>query len=59
MRKRQFASVIDGRILMQYEMRDFARYTVELFRAMKEMGARQLCVVTGSASWTMLPAVDT
>ncbi len=29
---------LDGRILMQYEMRGFARYTVELFRAMKEIG---------------------
>ena len=28
---------IDGRILMHYEMRGFARYTVELFRAMKEI----------------------
>jgi glycosyltransferase involved in cell wall biosynthesis len=28
---------IDGRVLMHYEMRGFARYTVELFRAMKEV----------------------
>jgi glycosyltransferase involved in cell wall biosynthesis len=28
---------VDGRILMYYEMRGFARYTVELFRAMKEV----------------------
>ena len=28
---------IDGRILMHYEMRGFARYTVELFRAMKSL----------------------
>jgi glycosyltransferase involved in cell wall biosynthesis len=28
---------LDGRVLMQYEMRGFARYTVELFRAMKEI----------------------
>jgi len=28
---------VDGRILMYYEMRGFARYTVELFRAMKEI----------------------
>jgi glycosyltransferase involved in cell wall biosynthesis len=28
---------VDGRILMHYEMRGFARYTVELFRAMKEI----------------------
>jgi glycosyltransferase involved in cell wall biosynthesis len=28
---------IDGRILSHYEMRGFARYTVELFRAMKEV----------------------
>jgi len=27
----------DGRVLMHYEMRGFARYTVELFRAMKEL----------------------
>jgi glycosyltransferase involved in cell wall biosynthesis len=28
---------LDGRILMHYEMRGFARYTVELFRAMTEI----------------------
>lgn len=28
---------IDGRVLMDYEMRGFSRYTVELFRAMKEI----------------------
>jgi hypothetical protein len=28
---------LDGRVLMQYAMRGFARYTVELFRAMKEI----------------------
>ncbi len=28
---------LDGRILMHYEMRGFARYTLELFRAMKEI----------------------
>jgi len=28
---------LDGRILMHYEMRGFARYTVELLRAMKEI----------------------
>lgn len=28
---------LDGRILMHYEMRGFARYTVELFRAMREI----------------------
>jgi hypothetical protein len=28
---------IDGRVLMHYEMRGFARYTLELFRAMKEV----------------------
>jgi len=33
---------IDGRILMRYEMRGFARYTVELFRAMKEIGGRDI-----------------
>jgi glycosyltransferase involved in cell wall biosynthesis len=36
---------IDGRVLMHYEMRGFARYTVELFRAMKEVagGSVELC----------------
>ncbi len=33
---------IDGRILMHYEMRGFARYTVELFRAMKEIAGNQI-----------------
>lgn len=28
---------LDGRILMHYEMRGFARYTVELFRAIREI----------------------
>jgi glycosyltransferase involved in cell wall biosynthesis len=31
---------IDGRVLMHYEMRGFARYTLELFRAMKEIADR-------------------
>ncbi len=33
---------IDGRILMHYEMRGFARYTVELFRAMKEIAGEDV-----------------
>jgi glycosyltransferase involved in cell wall biosynthesis len=33
---------LDGRILMHYEMRGFARYTVELFRAMREIGGANL-----------------
>ena len=28
---------LDGRPLMHYEMRGFTRYTLELFRAMKEI----------------------
>ena len=33
---------IDGRILMHYEMRGFARYTVELFRAMQEIAGNNI-----------------
>ena len=33
---------IDGRVLMHYEMRGFARYTLELFRAMKEIAGANL-----------------
>ena len=33
---------IDGRPLMYYEMRGFARYTVELFRAMKEIAGNNV-----------------
>ena len=33
---------IDGRVLMHYEMRGFARYTIELFRAMKELAGDAL-----------------
>ena len=32
----------DGRILMHYEMRGLARYTVELFRAMKELAGEEV-----------------
>jgi len=39
---------IDGRILMHYEMRGFARYTVELFRAMKEIAGEELELLTFS-----------
>jgi len=33
---------IDGRIFMHYEIRGFARYTIELFRAMKEVAGDEL-----------------
>ena len=33
---------IDGRVLMHYEMRGFARYTVELFRAMKQIAGSKV-----------------
>jgi glycosyltransferase involved in cell wall biosynthesis len=33
---------LDGRVLMHYEMRGFARYTVELFRAMKEIAGGKI-----------------
>ena len=39
---------IDGRILMHYEMRGFARYTVELFRAMKEIAGDNIELTTFS-----------
>jgi len=39
---------IDGRILMHYEMRGFARHTVELFRAMKEIASDQVELISFS-----------
>ena len=39
---------IDGRILMHYEMRGFARYTVELFRAMKQLGGSDIALLSFS-----------
>ena len=39
---------IDGRILMHYEMRGFARYTVELFRAMKEIAGDNVELISFS-----------
>ncbi|MFZ0314377.1 MAG: glycosyltransferase family 1 protein [Candidatus Korobacteraceae bacterium] len=39
---------IDGRPLMYYEMRGFARYTVELFRAMKEIAGNNVELVSFS-----------
>jgi glycosyltransferase involved in cell wall biosynthesis len=39
---------IDGRLLMHYEMRGFARYTVELFRAMKEIGGKNVELISFS-----------
>ena len=33
---------IDGRVLMHYEMRGFARHTVELFRAMKHIAGEKI-----------------
>ena len=35
--RRRLRIGIDGRVLMHYEIRGFARYTVELFRAMREI----------------------
>ena len=39
---------IDGRILMHYEMRGFARYTVEIFRAMKEIAGDRIALYSFS-----------
>ena len=39
---------IDGRILMHYEIRGFARYTVELFRAMKEIAGSNIELISFS-----------
>ena len=39
---------IDGRVLMHYEMRGFARYTVELFRAMKEIAGSNVELISFS-----------
>jgi len=39
---------LDGRVLMHYEMRGFARYTVELFRAMKEIAGAGIELYTFS-----------
>ncbi len=39
---------IDGRILMHYEMRGFARYTVELFRAMKKLAGDTVDLISFS-----------
>lgn len=40
---------IDGRVLMHYEMRGFARYTVELFRAMKEIAGSKVELISFSS----------
>ncbi len=57
---------IDGRILMHYEMRGFARYTVELFRAMKEIAGENIELSSFSpgpiapefvAEWEIKPVV--
>jgi len=39
---------IDGRVLMHYEMRGFARYTVELFRAMKQIADGEIELISFS-----------
>lgn len=39
---------IDGRVLMHYEMRGFARYTVELFRAMKQIAGSKVELISFS-----------
>jgi glycosyltransferase involved in cell wall biosynthesis len=52
---------IDGRILMHYEMRGFARYTVELFRAMKEMAGDNIELLSfspGPIALEFLAALD-
>jgi glycosyltransferase involved in cell wall biosynthesis len=40
---------LDGRILMHYEMRGFARHTVELFRAMREIAGDSIDLYSFSA----------
>ena len=39
---------IDGRVLMQYEMRGFARHTVELFRAVQEIAGDRISLTAFS-----------
>ena len=39
---------VDGRILMHYEMRGFARYTLELFCAMKEIAGSKVELISFS-----------
>ncbi len=46
--KRPLRVGIDGRVLMHYEMRGFARYTVELCRAMKEIAGRDVELISFS-----------
>jgi glycosyltransferase involved in cell wall biosynthesis len=47
-RKEPIRIGIDGRLLMHYEMRGFARHTVELFRAMKEVAGKNVELVSFS-----------
>ena len=52
---------IDGRVLMHYEMRGFARYTVELFRAMKEIAGSNVELIlfsSGPIASEFLAALD-
>jgi glycosyltransferase involved in cell wall biosynthesis len=52
---------IDGRILMHYEMRGFARYTVEVFRAMKEIAGDNIELISfspGPIASEFLAALD-
>ena len=52
---------LDGRILMHYEMRGFARYTVELFRAMKEIAGNNVELISfspGPIASEFLAALD-
>jgi glycosyltransferase involved in cell wall biosynthesis len=52
---------IDGRLLMHYEMRGFARHTVELFRAMKEAVGDDIDLISfspGSIAPEFLAALD-
>src|ERR1035438_11982 len=39
---------IDGRVLMQYEMRGFARYTVEVLRGLKEIAGDSVALYSFS-----------
>jgi glycosyltransferase involved in cell wall biosynthesis len=47
-RKKTIRIGIDGRVLMHYEMRGFARYTLELFRALKEVAGDSVALYSFS-----------
>ncbi|MGA3194914.1 MAG: glycosyltransferase family 1 protein [Terriglobales bacterium] len=46
--RKQIRIGIDGRVLMHYEMRGFARYTVEVLRALKENAGERIALYSFS-----------